>query len=388
MQQTGAGAEIIVCAEGPFDVESLTRRLQEALARSGCPEPAVTITMVGSIPRLATGKLKRFIVLLAGRHQLEPVRARRVRPARTLVSFLLGHLQQLLGADHRRDGGMVGLHMLAPELHDLLVVLAADDVAALTDDSLCHVDIVADVVVQLCGRLVVRSGGAELAGQLPGAQGRIAFAWLVCNRHRAAAREELATAIWGEERPAATGQAVRALLSKLRSVIGRDSLPADGPLRLTLDDGASVDVEAAARRIHDAESGILRKEWERAWIASQIAMNVTRRSFLIGHHGAWVNERRAELVAVYSRALATLSAAALQLGETELPAAERAARELVAAEPLSEGAAALLMRALDALGERPAALVVYDEFRLRLREALGVAPGPQLLALHSELVMR
>ena len=117
-------------------------------------------------------------------------------------------------------------------------------------------------------------------------------------------------------------------------------------------------------------------------------MNVTRRSFLTGHDGAWVEERRRELGAVYTRALATLAAAALQLGETELLTAERAARELVAAEPLSEGATALLMRALDARGERPAALVVYDEFRLRLREALGVAPGPQLLALHSEIVMR
>lgn len=63
VQQTRAGAEIIVCAEGPFDVESLNRKLQEALARSGCPEPAVTVTVVESIPRLATGKLKRFLVL-------------------------------------------------------------------------------------------------------------------------------------------------------------------------------------------------------------------------------------------------------------------------------------------------------------------------------------
>jgi DNA-binding SARP family transcriptional activator len=283
---------------------------------------------------------------------------------------------------------MVGLHVLAPELHELVVVLAADDVAALTNDSLCHVDMFADVVVQLCGRLVVRSEGADLAGQLPGAQGRIAFAWLVCNRHRAAPREELATAIWGEERPAASGQAVRALLSKLRAVIGRDSLPAAGPLRLRLDDETNVDVEVAARAIHDAESGIARQESERAWIASQIAMNVTRRGFLTGHDGAWVEERRGEQGAVYIRALATLAAAALALGETELLTAERAARELVAAEPLSEGATALLMRALDARGERPAALLVYDEFRLRLREALGVAPGPRLLALHSELVMR
>jgi SARP family transcriptional regulator, regulator of embCAB operon len=195
-------------------------------------------------------------------------------------------------------------------------------------------------------------------------------------------------AIWGEELPAASGQAMRALLSKLRSVIGRDSLPADGPLRLRLDGDANVDVEVAARAIHDAESGIARQEWERAWIASQIAMNVTRRGFLTGHDGSWVEQRRGELGAVYTRALAALSAAALALGETELLAAERAARELVAAEPLSESATVLLMRALDARGERPAALVVYDEFRLRLREALGVAPGPQLLALHSELVMR
>ncbi|MGD1056006.1 MAG: BTAD domain-containing putative transcriptional regulator [Solirubrobacteraceae bacterium] len=246
----------------------------------------------------------------------------------------------------------------------------------------------ADVVVQLCGRLVVRSDGVELAGQLPGAQGRIAFAWLVCNRHRAAPREELAMAIWGDALPPASGQAMRALLSKLRAVVGRDSLPADGPLRLSLDDDANVDVEAAARAIHDAESGVAQQEWERAWVASQIAMNVTRRSFLTEHDGAWVEERRRELGGVYIRALATLATAALELGETELLTAERAARELVAAEPLSEGAAALLMRALDARGERPAALLAYDEFRLRLREALGIAPDPQLLALHSEIVMR
>ncbi len=313
---------------------------------------------------------------------------RRCVEAAPAASFLLGHLQQLLGGDHGRDRRMVGLHVLAPPLHDLLVVLATDDEAALTDDSFCHVDMVADVVVQLCGRLVVRSGGVDLAGQLPGAQGRVALAWLVYNRHRDGPRDELATAIWGEDRPAASGQAIRTLLSKLRSVIGRDSLPADGPLRLRLDDDANIDVEVAARAIHDAESGIARQAWERAWIASQIAMNVARRGFLTGHDGAWVNERRREVGAVHTRALATLAAAALQLGTTELLTAERAARELVATEPLSEGATALLMRALIARSERPAALVAYDEFRTRLREELGVAPGPQLLALHSEILVR
>jgi phenylacetate-CoA ligase len=62
VHQTRAGAEIVACAEGPFDVESLKRKLQEALASSGCRDPAVSVTVVESIPRLATGKLKRFLV--------------------------------------------------------------------------------------------------------------------------------------------------------------------------------------------------------------------------------------------------------------------------------------------------------------------------------------
>jgi DNA-binding SARP family transcriptional activator len=283
---------------------------------------------------------------------------------------------------------VIGPHVLAADLDHLLVVLAPYHVAALANDSFRHVDMFADVVVQLCGRLIVSIEGVEIAPQLPGAQGRIAFAWLVENRHRSAGRGELATAIWGEELPPATGQAMRALLSKLRSVIGRDSLPTDGPLRLKLGEDASIDVEIAARAIHDAESAVTRHEWERAWIASHIAMNITRRSFLTGHDGDWVEQRRRELDAVYARSLATLAAAALQLGGTELLTARRAARELVNAEPLSENATALLMAALDASGERPAALLAYDEFRVLLRESLAVAPGPQLLALHSEILKR
>jgi len=63
VQQTQAGAEIIACADSVVDVDGLHQKLQEALARAGLPEPTVTVTMVESIPRLATGKLKRFLVM-------------------------------------------------------------------------------------------------------------------------------------------------------------------------------------------------------------------------------------------------------------------------------------------------------------------------------------
>ena len=50
--------------------------------------------------------------------------------------------------------------------------------------------------------------------------------------------------------------------------------------------------------------------------------------------GRWVEERRAELEALHSDALETLARAALRLGGGELPAAERAARTLIAARAL------------------------------------------------------
>jgi phenylacetate-CoA ligase len=63
VQQTRTGAAIVVCADGPLDLEGLARKLEEALAGSGLLEPAVSVSVIESIPTLATGKLKRFLTL-------------------------------------------------------------------------------------------------------------------------------------------------------------------------------------------------------------------------------------------------------------------------------------------------------------------------------------
>jgi len=63
VQQTPAGAEIIVCADGVLDTATLSRKLAEALDRAGCTEPTVTVTHVEEIHRLSTGKMKRFLPL-------------------------------------------------------------------------------------------------------------------------------------------------------------------------------------------------------------------------------------------------------------------------------------------------------------------------------------
>jgi phenylacetate-CoA ligase len=61
VQQTEAGAEIALCVEGAVDSAALCRKLEQALSGSGCPDPHVTVTIAEEIPRLATGKVKRFL---------------------------------------------------------------------------------------------------------------------------------------------------------------------------------------------------------------------------------------------------------------------------------------------------------------------------------------
>ena len=56
--------------------------------------------------------------------------------------------------------------------------------------------------VQLCGRYVVEIDGSRFEDDLPGRKGRLLFAYLVLNRHRALPRDELLMAGWGEDAPA------------------------------------------------------------------------------------------------------------------------------------------------------------------------------------------
>ena len=55
-------------------------------------------------------------------------------------------------------------------------------------------------------------------------------------------------------------------------------------------------------------------------------------------------------------------------------------------DPMNETAHRLLMRAHAAMGEIPAALRDFDQYRQRLVEELGVDPSPETRALHLELL--
>src|SRR5688500_7727645 len=88
--------------------------------------------------------------------------------------------------------------------------------------------------IQLCGRLVVALGGRHVESALAGRQGRVVFAFLALNRLRPVNRDELVEALWEDQAPSAAEVAVRALLSKLRAVLGPEVLQGRSDLHLLL----------------------------------------------------------------------------------------------------------------------------------------------------------
>ncbi len=238
----------------------------------------------------------------------------------------------------------------------------------------------AETRIQLCGRLLARLDGRRVEQELPGRQGRLAFAYLAAHRHRAVTRQELIEALWGS---AEGSDRLSPLLSKLRGVV---PVEGRGDVRLVLPAGAWVDLEAASAGLHRAESAVARGDWKEAWGPGRVAQHVSARVFLPGEEGAWIDEQRRRLEQMQLRSLELVGDACLQIGGGELATAERAARSAIGRSPYSESAHRLLMEVLAARGNPAEALLVYDGLRVRLREELGTAPSEATQNLHRRLL--
>jgi DNA-binding SARP family transcriptional activator len=228
--------------------------------------------------------------------------------------------------------------------------------------------------IQLCGPTVIERAGERLDSRLPGHQGRLLFAYLVLNRRRSTARDELVEALWPTELPSASEAGLNALISKLRKALGPGVIDGRSSLRLRLGEDCRVDIEAARKAVHRAESAVALGEWKRAWAPSLVALMVAEREFLPGEDAPWIDEQRRLLAEIHIRALEAYVAATLGTGGTELPAAVRAGGLLVRLAPLRESGYRLLMRALASQGNVAEALRVYANLCELLRDELGISP--------------
>ena len=248
------------------------------------------------------------------------------------------------------------------------------------------------VRIYLSGSMVMEGEGTRVGPQdFPGHQGRLAFAYLVAERHAPVPRGALADAVWGSSLPTAWPAALSAIVSKVRGLLSRVGLDGAAALRhvggcyeLDLPRGAWVDHEAAMDGIHEAESALLAEDPARAYGPSAVAHHITRRPFLPGEESEWIERRRQKLETILVRALECRARVYLFTGEH--PLAVEAARDAVELRPFRETAYQLLMRAHAAAGNTAEGLRVYERCRSLLSEELGVHPSPQTRAVHAEML--
>jgi DNA-binding SARP family transcriptional activator/tetratricopeptide (TPR) repeat protein len=239
--------------------------------------------------------------------------------------------------------------------------------------------------VQLCGQLVVELGGHHVESKLPGRLGML-FAYLAARRDRAVRRDELIDALWPSAAPASPDAALRTLLSRLRRALAADVIQGRAELVLALPADAWIDLEAAIDAIGRAEAALARADWDAAWEAARLALDISRRGFMSGYDAPWIDERRREVEELMDDALECVARAGLGSGGSRGAAAERAARTLRARAPYKESGYQVLMELLAAEGNVAEALQVYDALRVLLRDELGTIPSPAITALHERLL--
>ena len=183
--------------------------------------------------------------------------------------------------------------------------------------------------IYLAGRVCVETPQVVIEQRaFPGRQGRLVFAYLVCERGRPVARSELVDMLWQDEPASACAAAISAIVSKLRGLLGSAGLSGNeiligmgGGYELRLPTDTWVDLEAASDAIHEAEAALRLGDPARAYGPSAVAHHIARRPLFAGEQGGghWADGRRAKHRATLIRALECR--AALYLWNGELPLA-------------------------------------------------------------------
>lgn len=114
------------------------------------------------------------------------------------------------------------------------------------------------------------------------------------------------------------------------------------------------------------------------------AMELWRGSPLTDISGDWASRMRYSIEQQFVGAVVTWAQAHLRLGRPDAVVTELT--PLVPRYPLVEPLASMLMRALCALGRTAEAVAQYARLRGYLADHLGIEPGPELRALHQEIL--
>ena len=246
--------------------------------------------------------------------------------------------------------------------------------------------------IYLAGNVALERGDVLISERvLPGRQGRLALALLATERRAALSVEEIADVLWNGAQPPSWITALRAIISKLRGLMAEHGLGdavtienAFGCYQLRLPSDTWIDLEAAAKAVHDAETELRAGNLAAANGEALVAAAISRRPFLAGDDGPWVVQRRAWLRDIRVRALSCRALASIANGDPGLAVGD--AELVIELDPFREAAYVLLMRAHAAAGGRAQALPTYEHLRPLMADQLGASPSPASEAAYLEIL--
>ncbi|MDH2424311.1 BTAD domain-containing putative transcriptional regulator [Sphaerisporangium sp. TRM90804] len=235
------------------------------------------------------------------------------------------------------------------------------------------------------GPLEAEHDGRRL--DISGRRLRVLLSLLLLTPGRAVPVDTLVAGVWGSAPPGGVGNALQALVSRLRGTLGRELVAAEAAgYRLAISPD-QVDAHRFARLAADGRAALERGD------AGEAA--ATLRTALALWRGPALAELRGEEVA--EPEIARLDELRLGAAENRIDADlllgrhAEVARELpplIAAHPLRERLHGQFMRALFESGRRVEALAAYQAARAAFADELGTDPSPELAALHLSLLRR
>lgn len=197
----------------------------------------------------------------------------------------------------------------------------------------------------------------------------------------------LADALWGDAPPAKPDDQLAVLVSRLRSVLGRDRIEhRDHGYLLHCD---WLDAAELAGLTEEIDRRRRAGHLMGAAAAARVGLSLIRGDGPAPLPGEWAQLKRADLERLIRRARQVAATALLDAGDW-MAAADAAATALEQ-DPYDEAALRVLLRAQVMGGRVAAALAAYASARERLADELGTDPSPetealQLAILRGELV--
>ncbi|MFG1998544.1 BTAD domain-containing putative transcriptional regulator [Spirillospora sp. NPDC048911] len=224
--------------------------------------------------------------------------------------------------------------------------------------------------------------------RVPEAKVRALLAGLLAQPGRVVSTDRLIDDLWGDRPPRNPLGTLQARVSQLRRTLA-DAEPGGRDLVISRAPGYVLETapDAVDARRFEALAGRAREDGDPRSRAALLADALALWRGPAFADFADDEFARPAIVRLDEQRLAALEAhaeARLELGEHTLLTGELA--DLVERHPLRERLRAAYMRALYRAGRPSEALATYGELRDRLRDELGLDPGPELAALHQAIL--